>query len=453
MGMPQSQASVEAPVSSKGRHGRDSSGKYTSSHSHRHRGGSKRSRTPTPEGSLSGSGEVSPRVQTRRSRSRSASGSSGTTLDSTIRAETPNVMLQPVITQAPMMVSMAKSLTDRINWSQAELLIKFDGSLTGSKQRSNANGQVVLIPGDGVHFTRSTPKLNAQIQSNMKMTSRSSAMSSPHSVGGKRYIIHQASILSAHNANPASLLVEIPNFVASESETVYYNSKGEAVNHLCIAMMPGETIKDKVVMTNKCADDVLQIYSEYPSYNQHNLREGVTNALPKNGIARLAVPHSEKKRHPVVDLAVSKLASDKNLMSKKQIKAYQESGNLPEEILTPSRDAADTMLISAAVFDAYETRVKKGMASVVPHSDMSNPYALVSRFNYNTAKYANEAVTDNRLEQVSSAKDIWTDSREIHANRTTQESKQNALTTDYGSYIRVGVLFSETNELQDRVDK
>jgi len=345
-------------------------------------------------------------------------------------------------------VEISKPFSERINWSEATILYSLDGSLNSLKSNATVNGKVPLLIGDGVMPDMMTPALSQRMVSKLGLHSKRALQSAPEKASQPVHVIRDVQILGSHNGFPVTLRFEHPTFIASKDQACYLNSEGKPVDYLTYTMCPGESCKDVTVLSNKCDPEMVNVFSDYPTFTQHNLREGLKEAVSKDGIERWMVPHSAKARHPVIDIASSKMAKEGHL-SKKQMKAYEKSNTLPPALLETSRDNPEYSFISKKLFDVYEPRVQRGMSNTSPMSDLAHPYALVSRVGGEQIEYKDTPSSNTRLDKS----ETWTNSKETFANRTSPEAKQNVMSTDYKAWVRVRVRFTESRDLSKQLDK
>ena len=425
---------------------------YVGSKNKKH--GRKYKKAKTPESSESSSHKSASRSRGGKGRrSKSTSGSSSSDLDASIQRESPVPYNEPLASQGDVKkVEFLKPLSERVQWSQASFVLSLDGSLNNLKSQANENGQVALIIGHGITPESMSTNLAEQIQSKLSLHSKSTLLSTPSKATTPVHFVRDVVIEGSHNAYPTGTHYEIPNIKGSKGSVSYLDSAGKPVDHLTFTLMPGESRTEKTIMDNKCDMEMINVYSDYPNYTADNLRQDLKEAPTKNGVDRWSVPHTEKSRHPVVDIAAAKMVSEKHLTSK-QRREFKRSGNLPAELLETSKDDPSRTFIAKSLFNIYEPRVQKGMSASAPLSDVAHPYAFVSRTGGAQVGYADAPSSKSKLDMVGSKADLWTNPREVHVGRTSDESKKNAFSTDYKSWVRIRVRFADSADIHQRIDK
>lgn len=343
-----------------------------------------------------------------------------------------------------MLVKQLKPFSEGVEWDNTEYIVRVNKSMKELREISDADGNVALSLGDGsITIERTTPEIYARSKSILSSNNAAALHSDPGKHSAKNQIVHDVTVISAHNGMPVSVTLCLNNIVGSAKSVVYPVNSENELQHLAFSVQQGEKLSNYNILQNSVeGKNDFAFSSSFPKHNPDNLREGVMDMRAKDGVARVLVPHSSAQPHPIVVLAQMSIA--KNLTEEERAK---NNGNIPSNMMVESVDDPGHYIMSRAVFEEYHARTHKGLLSKTPLSDVANPHGkiwlsirdLMKRSDSQTpVNVTSKKRIDTDLPRIDS-KALWTDNTELETNRTNANSKESAKDTRYNFFARIAV--------------
>ena len=388
-----------------------------------------------PKANVSPASETTAQSQGRRGKKTTSKNLAGENPKDEVRSEgqKENVLL----------VKQLAPFSESVAWDDTEYVIRVNKTLSELQALSDADGNVTISLGDGsITVERTTPEIHNRVASSLKVNSASALHANPSNFNSKTHVVHEATVISAHNSFPVSLVLSLSNIVGSAKSVVYpVNGNPHELNCLSFSVQQGEKLSKHRVLKNSFQDKQNFTFSAaFPTFTADNLRDGVIKNHPLNGVSRLLVPHSDDRPHPVVILAQTDIS--KTLTPEQRAK-YGDM--VPPEILAKSQDNPGYFLMSEEHFNKYHDRCRTGLMSRTPMSDVANPHGkiflamrdLVKASNaQSNAPVSSKKSIDSDI-PVMSYKNLWTENQELETHRTNPTSKASAKDTRYNFYARV----------------
>lgn len=265
--------------------------------------------------------------------------------------------------------------TTGTEWNTDVYSIQVRGSLRELRERSgNDNKPLKLCLDRGISIERCSAGVKARLDDMSGKHTREEIYRNPKKVESKRDIVKTVDV-TGKNGFPVPMRLKIGNLMGSSTNS--YNDGRKIDRCLVISMHPNEKFKNTNVMNNRVSDQDLQNIRDY-NQTAGDLKSGedVQRFPTKMGEDEmLMVRHTKDHPHMVLKKIEMTFATDPDATEDER--DYTKKKNkLPEHIMTQYQDTF--YKVDKKTFDRYAKKCADEIRNR-PTSDVSNPYAYLSR--------------------------------------------------------------------------
>lgn len=335
-------------------------------------------------------------------------------------------------------------------------------NLARKRELLDENGNLKLSLAHGITVQEASPDIMERIESRRNIGSNSDVARNPAKFeSDRRDIVQSVECIHAHNKFPVPMVLSLASVQIPPEKRRIGVSKIESGNPLTLVVEEGQTINQKPLFDGCSTMNDVGFFSQYPHFTANNIREGIRDVLPYEEVkedgtvvehARVGIPHTEEKPHPMIFFIKSHIdeittPEEKALDRKLRAEGAIAPGtvNVPSRILDRSDKSKRYVVMDKEIFESMAARCEAGINNSHPLSCMDHPHGVLGR-RHEVSHFS----AGRKSIHTSSRSRFETDfahDEESFSNRVTDRSRSNALSTPYSFHAEFRIKSIKTSEL------